>query len=276
MPESRTSPYPGLRPYTDADQEYFYGRSGDRLVIAANFLTAALTVVYGPSGAGKSSLLNAAVAPDLLKQRRTEVIIFRKWSGADFLRDLKSKCAEPGARSGRPIDIGQPLDEILIAAGAAINGQILVVLDQFEEYLQYNSETEADGFESQLAQAVNRDDVPANFLIAIREDWYFKLERFRRRIPSLFRHSIRLSYLDDKAARDAIRKPVEVYDRQSGGGEPTEIEEGAGGRGDPAGEESGHRREGCGIRPKGDEAGGGSDRTDAESGGRRGRCGSRW
>ena len=71
------SPYRGLRPYTEADAAFFFGREAEEEIIAANLLAARLTLLYGPSGVGKSSVLLAGVvtlcesAPERISQTKT-------------------------------------------------------------------------------------------------------------------------------------------------------------------------------------------------------------
>lgn len=49
-------PYIGLQAYSEAEREYFFGREQDTETIAANLLTAPLTLLYGASGVGKTSV----------------------------------------------------------------------------------------------------------------------------------------------------------------------------------------------------------------------------
>jgi len=54
--------------------------------------------------------------------------------------------------------------------------------------------------------------VPANFLIAVREDAYGGLgDLFSGRISNVYNNYLHLEYLAREAAREAIEKPVEVY-----------------------------------------------------------------
>ena len=105
-----------------------------------------------------------------------------------------------------------PLDEFLFSATQAFGGTLLIILDQFEEYFLYHPEAEKDNmFDGEFARAVNREEIDANFLIALREDALSKLDRFRARIPNMLSNSLRLRHLDAPSARDAMRKPLEVY-----------------------------------------------------------------
>src|SRR5690349_7789317 len=56
-----SSPFVGLEPYRERDAEFFFGRTDDRRIIAANLRSCRLTLLYGASGVGKSSVLRAGV-----------------------------------------------------------------------------------------------------------------------------------------------------------------------------------------------------------------------
>ena len=212
-------PYVGLQPYSEADQDYFFGRERDSRIISSNLYAASLTVLYGASGVGKSSVLRAGVFPRLRTSERTAVVIFDGWSDQNVLTTLKAKCLEAiAAASGdgqlQP-DLSLPLDEILFSATQAFGGTLLVILDQFEEYFLYHPESERDNtFDEEFARAVNRDEVDANFLVAMREDSLSRLDRFRARIPNMLGNALRLRHLDATSAQDAMRKPLEVYASQ--------------------------------------------------------------
>jgi len=181
-------PYVGLRPYTERDRAYFFGRERDTRVIAANMLAAPVTVLYGASGVGKSSVLMAGVLPHLRGARRTAAVLLRDWQSRGFVQDLKTRCLDAvGEATDRrvSVDAGQPLDTILHALGDALGGTIVVILDQFEEYLLYHAtDEEGQAFDAELASAINRDDVDCNVLISLREDGLAGLDRFRARIPT--------------------------------------------------------------------------------------------
>ena len=57
--------------------------------------------------------------------------------------------------------------------------------------------------------------MPANFLIAVREDAYGGLgDLFSGRISNVYNNYLHLEYLTREAAREAIEKPVEVYNAE--------------------------------------------------------------
>src|SRR6266498_4500224 len=141
-------PYVGLQPYSEADQDYFFGRERDSRVISSNLYAAPLTVLYGTSGVGKSSVLRAGVIPRLRTSPRTAVVIFDGWADKNLLDTLKAKCLEAIAATtgGKDVqlDSSLPLDEFLFSATRAFDGTLIIILDQFEEYFLYHPETERD------------------------------------------------------------------------------------------------------------------------------------
>src|SRR5262245_13160717 len=62
---SRKSPFQGLRAYTKADRDWFFGRDNETDEIISLILGHKLVLVYAQSGAGKTSFLNAKIVPEL-------------------------------------------------------------------------------------------------------------------------------------------------------------------------------------------------------------------
>ncbi|MCU1264674.1 MAG: hypothetical protein JWM21_992 [Acidobacteria bacterium] len=220
-------PYKGLQPYTEADRKYFFGRTRDQGIIISNLYASPLTVFYGASGVGKSSVLLAGVVP-LLKQepRDVVVVVFNSWQGEDFLAALKSEVAKQAGTTA-PVAEALPLDDFLAETQRALGLPLFLILDQFEEYFLYHpSSPAADAFESSLARAVNRRSVQVNIFLSLREDGLSKLDRFQGRLPALLNNLLRLGHLDRDSAREAIVKPLEQYNSESGAGQlPFTIED---------------------------------------------------
>lgn len=211
-------PYKGLQPYTQQDRAFFFGRERDQQIIISNLYAAQVTILYGASGVGKSSVLLAGSMPLLQQEKNLAVVVFRSWQVPNFLQDLKTKTLEAvSLAAGHKIDadLALPFDDFLEQMTHALRGPIFFIFDQFEEYFLYNpSSAASEGFEAEFARAVNRKEVSVNFLLSLREDGLSKLDRFQGRIPTLLNNMLRLEHLDTAAARDAITKPLDVYNRQ--------------------------------------------------------------
>ena len=229
MAPAGTCPYVGLQPYTEEDRQFFFGREAEQRIISANLYASSLTVVYGASGVGKSSILRAGVVPYLQSAERTTVVYFNQWQDPHFANRLKADCLRAVAQStGGPVsvDTGKPLHKFLASLGQKSGSALLILLDQFEEYFLYHPETDgASSFDGEFASAVNQSRAELGFTISLRDDWLSRLDRFQRRIPNLLGNTYRLDHLNSAAAEDAIRKPLDVYNRASSNGGVMQVED---------------------------------------------------
>ena len=220
----RDCPYAGLMPFTEEQADFFFGREAEREIITANLMASRLTLLYGPSGVGKSSVLNAGVAHHLrAEQTRTTngrpefgIVIFRTWRD-DPLIGLEQAI---GKEIGRAV-AGRTFTDRLVNATEAVAGDLLIILDQFEEYFLYHATADGDGtFAVEFPRVVNRPDLRVSFLVSMREDSIAKLDFFKGRIPNLFDNYLRIDHLERSQARDAIVKPIEEFNRQQPAGTP--------------------------------------------------------
>jgi WD40 repeat protein len=208
------NPYKGLASFDDSELDalFFFGREREREIIAANLMAARLTVLYGDTGVGKSSILRAGVVRHLRGLPDPGgVVVFDEWQDdpAGALR------REVAAVTGLAPTDG--LADTLEACATIVGGEILVILDGFEEYFLYHgSEGGAGTFLEDFSDAVTRTGLRAAFLVAIREDALAKIDRFKGRIPNLFGNYLRLDHLDRTAGREAIRGPVDRYNQLNG------------------------------------------------------------
>jgi chromosomal replication initiation ATPase DnaA len=77
-------PYPGARPFLQADHDRFFGRAADAAVVAEWWETNRLTYLTGPAGRGKTSLLQAGVLALLGAEKRRVLPVGRLSYGAAF------------------------------------------------------------------------------------------------------------------------------------------------------------------------------------------------
>ncbi len=237
-PEISRCPYRGLVPFSEQDAARFFGRDAEIRVVSSNLMAARLTLLYGDSGVGKSSLLHAGVVPHLKRvaeaglrrqgRPRFQVVTVERWQD-DPLAEIDRRLAQTAAAKG----IGPPpgrepgrFVEHLAAWTDRLGGPLLFVFDQFEEYLRYH-EGDADetSFAAEFPRAVSDPELKANFLVAIREDEYARLDRFKPRMPGLYRNYLRLRYLGLAAARDAILRPLDDPElRRAGATLPHRVE----------------------------------------------------
>lgn len=216
MPERSFCPYVGLRPYDEEDRPYFFGRDREVRSVADSLFASRVTIFYGASGVGKSSVLMAGVVPELRAEPRTAIVVFRSWqvpdAAAQLKRDIAAAAAEVCGRGLGALE-SLPLDDMLKRTAEEIDGTVLLILDQFEEFFLYFKDPES-GFDAELARAITRRDVDAGFVISLREDSLSKLDRLKKRVPQLLANMLRLSHLRVGAAKRAIIEPLAVYNER--------------------------------------------------------------
>lgn len=223
------TPYKGLVPFTEEDAAFFFGRERERDNIISRLLASRLTLLYGPSGVGKSSVLSAGVAHhlrELIRESLDEgitpefvVIVFSLWRD-DPLESLSKHIRETMAQVMEDPEMQEGISPSFALALKGwtdrVGCDLLIILDQFEEYFFYHGHESGKGtFVEEFPRVVNRSDLRVNFLISIREDALAKLDRFKGHIPKLFDNYLRINHLSKDAARDAIKKPIEKYNSLS-------------------------------------------------------------
>ncbi len=207
------APYRGLTPFGDSDTDalFFFGRDRERELVVANLMASRLTVLYGETGVGKSSVLHAGVARHLREVSATAVVVFDSWQddpGAHLEREIAAAGGVEPAGS---------LADTIERCTARLDGELYVILDQFEEYFLYQEGEEGPGtLALELPEAVRRPGLRASFLLSLRDDAVARLDRFKGRIPNLFGNYLRLDHLDQEAARQAILLPLERYGELAG------------------------------------------------------------
>ena len=243
--DARESPYKGLGYYEQDDAPFFFGREQETQVVTANLMASRLTVLYGKSGVGKSSLLRAGAARHLMEiaaenvaRRGTPRLVVAVLPGDDgavrttwrddpvpaILGAIERAVASLGLDIAGPPP-GKDLCAQLAAWTELLGSDLLIILDQFEEYLLYHEGEDGPGtLAAELPRAVLQNNLRANFLISIREDMLARLDAFKRRIPTIFDNCVRINHLDRDRARAAIEKPIDIHNDIGGSARQTTIE----------------------------------------------------
>jgi CHASE2 domain-containing sensor protein len=220
-------PYVGLDYFVEDDAGLFFGRDGERKRIIGNLRASRLTLLYAESGVGKTSLLRAGVSARIRQLAARSIadrgsahyvpVVFSSWRDDPTpgliaaieaaVRPLLSDDEELALPRGA-------LEHAIERVAKAVDATPLVILDQFEEHFLYEPDGD-DGFDDDLARCVNRRDLRANFLIAVREDAYSLIgSRFKARIPDVYGNYLHLDFLDERAAREAVLEPVRAFNER--------------------------------------------------------------
>jgi hypothetical protein len=141
--DDANNPWLGLRPYSAAEAELFFGREAATEALLEQVEAARFVAVVGPSGSGKSSLVRAGLLPRLDEAA---------W---------RVESADPGT------DLGAALWRL---ADAPPGARQLLVIDQFEELFAQSSDSVAPSrFLDRLRELLATEGGP-KVLIAVRSD----------------------------------------------------------------------------------------------------------
>jgi basic membrane lipoprotein Med (substrate-binding protein (PBP1-ABC) superfamily)/DNA-binding SARP family transcriptional activator len=174
-----SNPYKGLRAFTEADADSFYGR--DELIAQLGNIVAGdagLTVVVGPSGSGKSSLVQAGLIPTLRNAESSDArwVIAVMRPGAYPFTELEAALAR--AVDDAPVTISllwNPDSDLRRAVLRILpddGSRMLLVVDQFEELFTLVDDDQRDAFLRGLVGLATDPDGRSRVLVALRADFY--------------------------------------------------------------------------------------------------------
>jgi sugar lactone lactonase YvrE len=95
---------------------------------------------------------------------------------------------------------------------------VILVLDQFEEFLLYHPKPTETTFVRDLATVVADPNIEARVLLSLREDSLAGLDALRAVIPGVLTSPVQLRPLDRTTAEQAIRRPVAKWSEERFGG----------------------------------------------------------
>jgi formylglycine-generating enzyme required for sulfatase activity len=132
-------------------------------------------LVYGPSGCGKTSMIKAGLLPRLSSQRIRHVCIESSPDGTEarLARGLRKAC--PELTAGR--DLIESLAELRRGRVLPRGKKVLIVLDQFEQWLSANRGETNAGLINALRQC---DGEHVQAIIMVRDDFWLASSRFMR------------------------------------------------------------------------------------------------
>jgi len=179
---SRTQPFPGLRPYDEADASWFFGRSAEINDLLKRLRRLHFVAIVGASGSGKSSLIRAGVLPQIRDgylDAEWQIATFRP--GEQPMRNLAEALGpEFGSTPEETLDLLRKGPSGLVRTVARVQGnggRLLLVVDQFEELFQFAQRTgdraqeEIKEFLKLLLTAASSDDVAVYVVVTMRLEW---------------------------------------------------------------------------------------------------------
>ncbi|MBL7787766.1 MAG: ATP-binding protein [Chitinophagales bacterium] len=213
--------YPGIQSYDRDRRHLFFGRERETKELFRLTVLQPIVVLFGKSGTGKTSLIQAGVTPMLHERRLHPVFLRINQTDKPIVQQIHALLEQ-----GEYLPYNTP-DKLSLwdychrfaysEAGESFTP--LYVFDQFEELftLYADRPEEQKQFIDQLAQVMNgtapeghRRSTPpkAHFLISIRSDYLYLLDRLSDQIPAILSTRYELSDLTIDNARQAIEQPA--------------------------------------------------------------------
>jgi formylglycine-generating enzyme required for sulfatase activity len=136
--------------------------------------TFSVGLLYGPSGCGKSSLVKAGLLPRLSDKVLTVYVeATAEETETRLLNGLRKRC--PGLPSN--VGLKETLTALRRGQGIPVGKKVLLVLDQFEQWLHARKDEE----NSELVQALRQcDGGRVQCLVMVRDDFWLGVSRFVR------------------------------------------------------------------------------------------------
>jgi serine/threonine protein kinase/formylglycine-generating enzyme required for sulfatase activity len=171
--------------------------------------TFAVGLLYGPSGCGKSSLVKAGLLPRLSED---VIAVYVEATAAEtegrLLSGLRKRCPAPPGNLG----LKETLASLRRGQGIPVGKKVLIVLDQFEQWLHARKEEE----NTELVQALRQcEGGRVQCVVLVRDDFWLAVSRFMKELE------IRLlegqnSALVDLFDTDHARKVLVAFGRAFG------------------------------------------------------------
>lgn len=239
--------YPGTNPFTNEQEDLFFGREADIKEFAQKFLIYPVTILYSKSGLGKSSMINAGLLPLFFEKGFVPFVIrFRPGAinGNKSLIQILRDTIQNNFQVSTFLDKIIPQENSLwyhIKSRQIITKKhkYVLIFDQFEEIFTY-PKAEINRFKLELTEAIS-SDVPQRFyhvldffsngqtellnddedlvlndpfelriIFVVRSDKLHLLDQLSDVIPRIFDNTYQLQSLTLKGAKEAIVSPAEI------------------------------------------------------------------
>jgi WD40 repeat protein len=218
------NPYPGLRPFDEADAHLFFGRKAAIRELLELLQRHRFLAVLGLSGSGKSSLVRAGLLPALHLGAMGEE--FADWRvamfqpGMDPIGALSAALDDPKVLGPDPdgralLDRGLGLAERALRASLPDGSYLLIVVDQFEELFRFQKErahgaNDAPLFVRLLLEASQTEWSRVHVLITMRSDFLGECAQFAGFPEALKQGQYLVKGMTVDERREAIEQPARL------------------------------------------------------------------
>jgi len=221
------NPFPGIRPFTSAEDKFFFGREGAVSEVLDSLLANRFVALVGASGSGKTSLIQSGIIPALLTDEKQEWIPVSIRPGPKPVESLIRGFQKVFPKKLTQSDVNsfltgsQSLGELIMEKGLGSHNYYLVV-DQFEELFwtgpsakkkkKNGRSPETVRFVDLLVKAVTEEKPGIFVMLSIRSDFIDACSTYR----SLTDQMNKSKYLLPQMTREALSKTITGPIQQAG------------------------------------------------------------
>ena len=199
------NPYKALLEFDIQDAALFYGRTIAIREILTRIKRDQLTILHAGSGVGKTSLLKAGIMPRLLADGHLPLYV-RPYQ-TSVHRSVKETLL--GNLEETPRLATFALHDFLRRATDLMSGgQLVVIVDQFEELFTVQNEQARNEFVDQLSACLDDDLLPVRWIIGLRDEWFGQLGTFRPHLRNPYANEFLLRPLSRAEATLVITQPA--------------------------------------------------------------------
>jgi len=231
-PPSSFNPFPGLRSFQSNEKHLFFAREKEISSLLKILEKNRFLALIGPSGSGKSSLVRSGLIPALQAGHLAHAGSSWRMAGLNPgdspIHNLTKSLVKAGmnpSESANPLSLSLAnavlrrgalgLADFVADSGLTRDGNLLILVDQFEELFRFEKEQrqgreEALAFSRLLLLAAQQKQAPIYIIMTMRSDFLEYCADFPGLIEAINRNTFLVPRMNRTQRSQAIKGPVAV------------------------------------------------------------------